>query len=75
MYPDHSTRLAGLYTNVISLFPGKCCTLDHLVIFAAMHIDIISVLPELLECPFALSILKRQKDKGLLQIEVHLLRK
>lgn len=75
MYPDHSTHLAGLYTNVISLFPGKYCTLDHLVIFAAMHIDIISVLPELLESPFAHSILKRAKDKGLLKIEVHPLRK
>jgi tRNA (guanine37-N1)-methyltransferase len=40
-----------------------------------MRIDIISVLPELLEGPFQHSIMKRAKDKGLLQIEVHSLRK
>lgn len=40
-----------------------------------MHIQILSVLPELLESPFNHSILKRAKDKGLLQITVHHLRK
>ncbi len=40
-----------------------------------MHIDIISVLPELLEGPFAHSILKRAKEKGLLELVVHPLRK
>lgn len=40
-----------------------------------MHIQILSVLPELLESPFNHSILKRAKDKGLLQITVHQLRK
>lgn len=40
-----------------------------------MHIHILSVLPELLESPFNHSILKRAKDKGLLQITVHHLRK
>ncbi len=39
-----------------------------------MHIDVISVMPELLEGPFAHSILKRAADKGLLQVEVHNLR-
>ena len=39
-----------------------------------MHIDIISVLPELLESPFAHSIMKRARDKGLLNVEVHHLR-
>jgi tRNA (guanine37-N1)-methyltransferase len=39
-----------------------------------MHIQILSVLPELLESPFNHSILKRAKDKGLLQITVHHLR-
>jgi len=39
-----------------------------------MHIDVISVMPELLEGPFAHSILKRASDKGLLQVEVHNLR-
>jgi tRNA (guanine37-N1)-methyltransferase len=39
-----------------------------------MKIDILSVLPELLESPFQHSILKRAKDKGLLDVRVHHLR-
>ena len=39
-----------------------------------MRIDIITVLPELLESPFAHSIMKRARDKGLLQVHVHHLR-
>ena len=39
-----------------------------------MRIDIITVLPELLESPFAHSILKRAKEKGLLEVHVHALR-
>lgn len=40
-----------------------------------MKIDIISVLPELLESPFSHSIMKRAQDKGLLEVHVHSLRK
>lgn len=40
-----------------------------------MNIHIISVLPELLESPFAHSIMKRAQEKGLLQVTVHHLRK
>ena len=40
----------------------------------SMIIDILTVLPELLESPFQHSILKRAKDKGLLEIRVHHLR-
>jgi tRNA (guanine37-N1)-methyltransferase len=40
-----------------------------------MRIDIISVLPELLDSFFAHSIMKRAKEKNLLQIELHSLRK
>ncbi|WP_207495667.1 tRNA (guanosine(37)-N1)-methyltransferase TrmD [Aridibaculum aurantiacum] len=40
-----------------------------------MKIDIISVLPELMESPLSHSIMKRAQDKGLLQVEVHPLRK
>ena len=40
-----------------------------------MKIDILTVLPELLESPFSHSILKRAKEKGLLEIQVHSLRK
>jgi tRNA (guanine37-N1)-methyltransferase len=39
-----------------------------------MHIDIITVLPALLEGPFGHSILKRAKEKGLLSIDLHNLR-
>jgi tRNA (guanine37-N1)-methyltransferase len=40
-----------------------------------MRIDILTVLPELLESPLQHSIMKRAQDKGLLQVEVHHLRK
>jgi len=40
-----------------------------------MHIDILSVLPELLESPLEHSIMKRAQDKGLLTVAVHPLRK
>src|SRR6478672_7318315 len=40
-----------------------------------MHVDIISVLPELLHSPLSHSIMKRAQDKGLLKVEVHHLRK
>jgi tRNA (guanine37-N1)-methyltransferase len=39
-----------------------------------LYIDIITVLPELLESPFKHSILKRAADKHLLQIQLHDLR-
>ncbi|HEV2355252.1 MAG TPA: tRNA (guanosine(37)-N1)-methyltransferase TrmD [Puia sp.] len=39
-----------------------------------MTIDILTVLPELLESPFHHSIVKRAQDKGLLTIRVHHLR-
>jgi tRNA (guanine37-N1)-methyltransferase len=39
-----------------------------------MQIDIITVLPELLESPFSHSIMKRARDKGLLKVQTHNLR-
>ncbi|MDE6183450.1 MAG: tRNA (guanosine(37)-N1)-methyltransferase TrmD [Rikenellaceae bacterium] len=39
-----------------------------------MRIDIITVLPELLESPLGHSIIKRAQNKGLVEIEVHNLR-
>ena len=41
----------------------------------SLNIDILSVLPELLDSPFSHSILRRAKEKGLLEINVHPLRK
>src|SRR5690348_18159644 len=40
-----------------------------------MRIDILTVLPELLESPLSHSIMKRAQNKGLLEVEVHHLRK
>ena len=39
-----------------------------------MRIDIISVIPELLESPFSHSIVKRAREKGIVEIQVHQLR-
>ena len=39
-----------------------------------MRIDIISVMPELLESPFTYSIVQKAIDKGLVEIVVHNLR-
>jgi tRNA (guanine37-N1)-methyltransferase len=39
-----------------------------------LHIDILTVLPELLEGPFSHSIMKRARDKGLLSVQTHNLR-
>ena len=39
-----------------------------------MRIDILTVLPELLDCPFSASILKRAQDKGLVEIQLHNIR-
>lgn len=41
---------------------------------AILHIDIISVVPELLESPLSHSIMKRAQSKGLLTVKVHQLR-
>ena len=40
-----------------------------------MHIDILTVVPELLESPLGHSIMKRAQEKGLLTVSVHHLRK
>jgi tRNA (guanine37-N1)-methyltransferase len=40
-----------------------------------MHIDIITVIPELLESPLQHSIMKRAQEKDLLKVELHHLRK
>lgn len=39
-----------------------------------MRIDIITVVPELLDSPFSHSIMKRAQQKGLLEVQVHNLR-
>ena len=39
-----------------------------------MRIDILTVVPELLDSPFRHSIIKRGQDKGLVEIYVHNIR-
>jgi tRNA (guanine37-N1)-methyltransferase len=41
----------------------------------SLHIDILTVLPELIESPLNHSILKRAQDKGLLEVKLHHLRR
>ncbi len=53
-------------------FRKACWTFTCMI--KAMRIDIITILPQLLEGPFNHSILKRARDKGLVEIEVHNLR-
>jgi tRNA (guanine37-N1)-methyltransferase len=48
---------------------------SFLSIFANMRIDILTVLPELLKSPFEHSIMKRAQEKGLLEVQLHNLRK
>lgn len=47
---------------------------SKLSIFAEMRIDILTVVPELLESPLNHSIVQRAKDKGLVEIHIHNLR-
>lgn len=46
-----------------------------MIYLCSMRIDILTVLPELLESPLQHSIMKRAQEKGLLTVEVHHLRK
>ena len=39
-----------------------------------MRVDILTILPQLLESPFSDSILKRAQEKGHLTLEIHNLR-
>jgi tRNA (guanine37-N1)-methyltransferase len=45
-----------------------------LLYLCAMHFDILSVVPELLESPFSHSIMKRAAQKGLLDVQLHNIR-
>lgn len=47
---------------------------EERIIFARMHIDILTVLPDLLTSPLSHSIMKRAQEKGLLTVQVHQLR-
>src|SRR5207248_3868253 len=53
---------------------GSSSQKEDLNYICLMRIDIITVLPELLESPFNHSMIKRAKTKGLLQVHLHNLR-
>ena len=57
--------LSGFRTSYFSLRTYLC----------GMHIHILSIVPELLDSPLNHSIMKRAKEKGLLTVSVHHLRK
>jgi len=42
--------------------------------FCIMRIDILTVLPKLLESPFSISIMQRAQDKGHVTIQIHNIR-
>lgn len=59
----------------LSCIPRPPWCIIAILYLCCMRIDIISVLPELLDSPLSHSIMKRARDKGLLEVHVHHLRK
>ena len=53
---------------------GKLSIVNYPLSIKIMRIDILSVVPELLESPLSHSIMKRAQDKGLFEVHVHALR-
>src|SRR3546814_19692871 len=68
--PPRSTRTDTLFPYT-TLFRSRCLYPRNGII---MRIDIVTVLPALLESPFSHSILQRARNKGLVEIQVHNLR-
>ena len=64
-----ATLLCASYRSfpglIVPPFPSYLCY---------MRIDILTVLPELLQSPFSHSIIKRAQDRGLLEVHLHQLR-
>jgi tRNA (guanine37-N1)-methyltransferase len=56
-------------------FPLFIAASAGILYVCSMKIDILTVVPDLLESPFSHSIMKRANDKGLLTVNVHNLRK
>jgi tRNA (guanine37-N1)-methyltransferase len=59
---------------VIFATPEYTTIIDYISFAETMRIDILTLLPELLESPLNYSILKRAKEKGILEICLHNLR-
>src|SRR5215216_2354052 len=63
----HHSIFPVRYSIFILLSPSRCY-------LCSMHIDVITVLPELLESPLSHSIMKRAQSRGLLEVHTHNLR-
>jgi tRNA (guanine37-N1)-methyltransferase len=68
----HANELLLVFVSVQPPVPRG---LSFSLYLCPMHIDILTVLPELLESPLQHSIMKRAQEKGLLTVNVHHLRK
>lgn len=68
---------SGKYTIFLAKLPSKCyfCRTFHSFDNIYMRIDILTVVPELLESPLSHSIVGRAIKKGLVEIHVHNLRR
>ena len=54
--------------------PGDVIFVCNELEYTVMRIDILSVVPELLESPLSHSIIKRARDKGIVEIHIHNIR-
>src|ERR1051325_3287485 len=82
--PAKKTARLNLRNNITSPFGEMTGTFQtpsaghdnaaFIVSHAAMRIDIISAVPKLLESPLSESIIKRARDKGVVEIVTHDLR-
>lgn len=68
----HANELLLVFVSVQPPVPRGLIFCGYLCF---MHIDILSVIPELLQSPLQHSMMKRAQDKGLLTVQVHHLRK
>lgn len=62
------------YCHFFLTFAAKFLIINSSLLIDLMRIDIISAVPELLDSPLNYSIIKRAKEKGLVEIYVHNLR-
>ncbi len=69
-----STGCSSYLQSPISKLTSHVSRLTYSLYLRGMRIDVLSVLPELLESPLNHSIMKRAQAKGLLDVQVHHLR-
>jgi tRNA (guanine37-N1)-methyltransferase len=74
LQPLHHHAAISIHQRLY-LIPDYNALMPSLFYLCNMHIDILTVLPELLQSPFEHSIMKRAQEKGHLTVKVHQLRK